>query len=83
MWFAALGTYRQNPWFGGLVLQLLKNAPDVTKLFERNPFPISPPRYIRAVLYDYHFTAMPERRTTGAWWKREHRGIYLRPATLE
>ena len=77
MWFAALGTYRQNPWFGRFVLQLLKNSPDVTRLLERNPFPNSPPRYIRAVLYDYRFTTMAERRATGAWWKREDRGIYL------
>jgi hypothetical protein len=83
MWFAALSTYRQNPWLRGLVLQLLKNGPDVTKLLERNPFPNSPPRYIRAVLYDYHFTTMAERRATGAWWKREDRGIYLPRVALE
>ena len=83
MWFAALGTYRQNPWFRGFVLQLLKNAPDVTKLLEHNPFPNSPPHYIRAVLYDYHFTTMAERRATGAWWKREDRGIYLPRVALE
>jgi predicted DCC family thiol-disulfide oxidoreductase YuxK len=83
MWFAALGTYRQNPWFGRLVLQLLKNSPDVTRLLERNPFPNSPPRYIRAVLYDYHFTTMAGRRATGAWWKREDRGIYLPRVSLE
>ena len=83
MWFAALGSSRERHWFEPFVIQLLRNSPDVTKLLERNPFPNSPPRYIRAVLYDYHFTAMAERGTTGAWWKREHRGIYLRPATLE
>ncbi|MEP6686243.1 MAG: lipase maturation factor family protein, partial [Verrucomicrobiota bacterium] len=82
MWFAALGTYRQNPWFGRLVLQLLKNSPDVTGLLERNPFPNSPPRYIRAVLYDYRFTTVEERRATGAWWKREDRGIYLPRVSL-
>jgi hypothetical protein len=83
MWFAALGTYRQNPWFGRLVLQLLKNSPDVTGLLERNPFPNSPPRYMRAVLYDYRFATMAERRATGAWWKREDRGIYLPRVALE
>jgi predicted DCC family thiol-disulfide oxidoreductase YuxK len=83
MWFAALGTYRQNPWFGGLVLQLLTNSPDATRLLERNPFPNRPPRYIRAILYDYHFTTLAERRATGAWWKREDRGIYLPRVSLE
>ena len=77
MWFAALGTYRQNRWFGELVIRLLENYPEVTKLLDRNPFPNSPPHYIRAILYDYHFTTMEERKATGAWWKREERGIYL------
>jgi len=77
MWFAALSDYRQNPWFVRFVIQLLKNSPDVTKLLERNPFPNSPPRYIRAILYDYHFTSLEEHRATGAWWKREERGVYL------
>ena len=83
MWFAALGTYRQNPWFGRFVLQLLKNSPAVTGLLERNPFPDMPPRYIRAVLYDYRFTTWDERRATGAWWKREDRGIYLPRVSLQ
>jgi lipase maturation factor 1 len=65
------------------VLQLLKNSPDVTGLLERNPFPNSPPRYVRAVLYDYRFTTMAERRATGAWWRREDRGIYLPRVALE
>jgi hypothetical protein len=77
MWFAALGTTRQNPWFGSLVVRLLENQPAVTALLAKNPFPNEPPKYIRAVLYDYHFTTSAERRETGAWWKREERGIYL------
>jgi lipase maturation factor 1 len=83
MWFAALGNYRQNPWFGGLAIQLLKNSPDVTGLLARNPFPKSPPHYIRAILYDYHFTTLTEHRKTGAWWRREERGIYLPRVSLE
>jgi hypothetical protein len=82
MWFAALGTYRENPWFEGLAVQLLRNSPPVTKLLKRNPFPKNPPRYIRSVLYDYHFTTMAERAATGAWWKREERGIYLPRVSL-
>ena len=82
MWFAALGTYQQNPWFERFVIQLLRNSPDVTNLLERNPFPQSPPRYIRAILYDYHFTTTAERNVTGAWWKREERGIYLPRVSL-
>jgi hypothetical protein len=83
MWFAALGTYRENPWFVRLVLQLLKNSPEVTKLLQKNPFPKDPPHYIRAVLYDYHFTTRAERAATGAWWKREERGVYLPAVSID
>jgi predicted DCC family thiol-disulfide oxidoreductase YuxK len=82
MWFAALGTYRQNPWFVRLAVSLLKNNPNVTGLLARNPFPKEPPRYIRATLYDYHFTSWDEHKTTGAWWKREKQGEYLPPISL-
>ena len=82
MWFAALGTYRQNPWFVRLAVSLLKNNPNVTGLLARNPFPKEPPRYIRATLYDYHFTSWDEHKATGAWWKRERQGEYLPPISL-
>ncbi len=83
MWFAALGSYRQNPWFVSLLERLLRNAPEVTRLLARNPFPDAPPRYVRARLFEYHFTNAEEHRTTGAWWKREDRGEYLPAVSLE
>lgn len=82
MWFAALSDYRQNPWFVPFIGQLLKNSPEVMSLLKHNPFPNEPPRYIRAVLYDYRFTTTAERRETGTWWKREDRGIYLPRVSL-
>ena len=42
-----------------------------------NPFPENPPRYFRALSYDYKFTDFKERRETGNIWKRELIGIYL------
>jgi predicted DCC family thiol-disulfide oxidoreductase YuxK len=77
MWFAALGSYRQNPWFLGLCDRLLENSPEVVALLERNPFPEAPPRYIRGILYDYQFTTPAERRETGAWWKRRELREYV------
>ena len=59
-----------NQWFCGLATGLLRNEPSVVGLLERNPFPDEPPRYIRAILYEYQFTTPAERRETGAWWKR-------------
>jgi predicted DCC family thiol-disulfide oxidoreductase YuxK len=83
MWFAALGTYRHNPWFVRFLECLLKNNPEVTRLLARNPFPKDPPRYVRATLYDYRFTASSEHRATGGWWKREERENYLPPISLD
>ena len=77
MWFAALGNYRQNPWFINLCVQLLDGSPPVLNLLNRNPFPSTPPRYVRALVYEYHFTNWAIRRRTGAWWQRELRGVYL------
>ncbi len=82
MWFAALGSYRENPWFVRLLVRLLEGQTDVTKLFARNPFPEVPPRYVRAVFYRYRFTEVDERRRTGAWWKREKLGEYFPPFSL-
>ena len=74
MWFAALGDYRQNPWLVNFCLRLLEGSRPVLALLERNPFPHAPPRYIRAVMYEYHFTDFATRRKTGAWWRREEEG---------
>jgi lipase maturation factor 1 len=83
MWFAALGTYRHNPWFVSFVERLLRNQAEVARLLERNPFPNAPPRYVRATLFEYRFTTSEEHRATGAWWKREERGEYLPAVSLE
>ncbi|PYI92814.1 MAG: hypothetical protein DME97_08325 [Verrucomicrobia bacterium] len=83
MWFAALGTYRQNPWFVSLLERLLRNTPAVTRLFAHNPFPETPPHYVRARLYEYRFTTWTEHRATGAWWKRDENGEYLPALSLE
>jgi predicted DCC family thiol-disulfide oxidoreductase YuxK len=76
MWFAALGSYRENPWFVEFLGRLLEGSPEVTGLLARDPFPGAPPRYVRAVLYDYRFTDFAQRRATGAWWLREPAGLY-------
>jgi len=83
MWFAALGTARQNPWFIQLVRRLLEESPSVMGLLAYNPFPDKPPRYIRATTYDYHFTTAQEHKASGAWWKREGEREYLPPISLK
>ena len=83
MWFAALGPAQQNPWLVQTVVGLLRGKQPVAKLFERNPFSETPPRYIRATLYRYRFTTSEEHRQTAAWWKRQELGEYLPTVSLE
>ena len=83
MWFAALGSYQQNRWFVNFIIRLLEGAPEVTALLEKNPFPNAPPRYLRAVGYDYRFTGFAERRARGDWWRREQKGLYFPVAALK
>ena len=83
MWFAALGDYRSSPWFSHLMLRLLEGSPPVLALLERNPFPLSPPKYVRAVIYDYQFTTWSERQAQGEWWHRRLLGAYFPAVTLK
>jgi lipase maturation factor 1 len=76
MWFAALGDYQHNPWFMNFLVRLLENEPTVTRLLAKNPFPDKPPRYIRAMVYDYRFTDLATHRATGQWWRRDLKGLY-------
>jgi hypothetical protein len=82
MWFAALGDFQSSPWFANFCLRLLQGAPSVVALLESNPFPKAPPRFVRAVLYQYHFTDWSTFRKTGEWWTRERQGLFAQPMAL-
>jgi len=81
MWFAALGSYQQHPWFLNMVYRLFHNQKEVLDLMGENPFPDTPPKYIRAVLYHYHYTSndkKSERYTSSnEWWVRKRVREYL------
>lgn len=77
MWFAALGNYRENPWFVNFAVKLLEGSPEVRGLMEADPFGGRAPQYVRGVLYEYSFTTAEERKRTGNWWNREPKGLYL------
>jgi predicted DCC family thiol-disulfide oxidoreductase YuxK len=80
MWFAALG--RPPRWFPVLLARLLEGSPDVLNLLGRNPFSERPPRYVRAVLYEYRMTDLETKKRTGAWWQRKLIGTYFPACTL-
>jgi len=77
MWFAAMGSYNEHPWFIHFMANLLRNDPPTLGLIRNNPFPDHPPRYVRAELYEYHFTTPEERGRTGQWWTRRLVGEYF------
>ncbi|XP_050457179.1 lipase maturation factor 2-like [Cataglyphis hispanica] len=79
MWFAALGTYKQNPWLMSLTYRLLTGQPEVLALINtvESPFRDRPPKYIRASLYYYHYTPWSQTTNTNAWWTREKEGEYF------
>jgi hypothetical protein len=74
MWFATLGA--PDGWLANLMVRLQQGSPAVLVLLGTNPFPAAPPRYLRALVYEYHFTDFATLRAEGTWWKRELIGVY-------
>ncbi|HET6169678.1 MAG TPA: lipase maturation factor family protein [Terracidiphilus sp.] len=82
LWFASLGDWRQNDIVPLTEERLLVNDADVLSLFSGNPFAKSPPRYVRAVLWQYWFTSMDEKRRSGNWWRSQFLGLCAPEITL-
>ena len=68
-------------WFRQLLRRLHEGSPQVLALLGHNPFPARPPRYIRVLAYQYHFTTPEQRALTGNWWTRKYLGVfpYVKP----
>jgi len=81
MWFASMSTASQYSWTYNLVWKLLHNDPDAISLFNGNPFPGKPPRFIRAEIYSYRF-AKPG-NAQGHWWEREPLGEWIPPLSAD
>jgi hypothetical protein len=77
MWFAALGSLRDSPWFLHFLQRLLEGSPAVLTLLDENPFPQKPPTWIRARLFEYHFAP-----SGPAWWVRKEKGLFCPPLKL-
>ena len=81
MWFIPPQSAMDDYWFRQLLRRLHEGSPQVLALLEHNPFPATPPRYIRVLAYQYHFTTPEQRAQNGNWWTREYRGVfpYVKP----
>lgn len=82
MWFAAISPSYAQDWLDPFLLRLLHNDPPTLALLRRNPFPDTPPRYVRAQLYRYRFTTPAELRRDRVWWQRNLVAPYRQPVTL-
>ena len=82
LWFATLDRPERNPWVYALGEHLLRGTPAVLALLEKDPFPKNPPRYIRVLRYEYHFTDRAERKRTGRIWRRTLLDTYIGPSAL-
>jgi len=81
LWFAAMASPQEYPWTLNLVWKLLHNDPATLGLFAGNPFPDHPPRYIRAILYIYHFA--PPGNPDHVYWTRQEVGPWLPPLSVD
>jgi hypothetical protein len=81
LWFASLGPWIQDPMIPRTEEALLENKADVLGLFRGNPFAAAPPKYVRAVLYQYWFSNPAQKNLLGEWWIRQLLGTYA--PTLE
>ncbi|MEN3337907.1 MAG: hypothetical protein V7647_1583, partial [Acidobacteriota bacterium] len=77
MWFAAMSSPSDYPWFPELILKLLQGDAAALSLLRDNPFPDHAPRWVRAELYRYRFTSPDERKQTGRVWNRERVSPYF------
>jgi hypothetical protein len=77
IWFAAMASPQDYPRALKFLWKLLQNDPGTLSLLANNPFPDSPPHYIRARLYKYQFAPPGE----PAWWQRTLLGDWLPPLT--
>lgn len=68
MWFAALSTYHHNPWLLNLAFKLLSGSEAAFGLLEPDGHfsARSPPKQVRATLYDYAFSSPEESRRAAA-----------------
>jgi hypothetical protein len=77
IWFAAMSGPDQYPWTVHLIWKLLHGDPGTLSLLGYNPFPDTPPRYVRALLFRYRFA--PPGNRQGVWWERERVGTWIPP----
>lgn len=83
-----MGSAEHNPWLLIFVGKLLRNDALALGLLATGDdaphvraFEVSPPKFIRASLYEYRFAPLNDAQ--GRWWERTFVRAYLPPLSLE
>jgi hypothetical protein len=85
LWFASLGPWDETPWVLRVEELLMDREESVLGLFaidtSRPDAPGDPlhgatPAKVRAVLWQYRFSSVAQKRASGAWWTRVDLGLY-------
>lgn len=84
---AAYGSVADHGWVANLAIRLLEGSPQVAGLLGDDPFGGRPPRYVRALLYEYRY-AYPGPRTGAQGgadpvWVRTLNSLWLAPISLD
>lgn len=82
-WFLPFTNFHSAGWFQNFLVHLLKGTPEVIALLRKNPFHDKPPKYIRAVTYEYVFSTPEEKKKQGWWWRRMLVGQYSPTLSLK
>uniref|UniRef100_A0A671RY50 Lipase maturation factor n=1 Tax=Sinocyclocheilus anshuiensis TaxID=1608454 RepID=A0A671RY50_9TELE len=88
MWQTAQGGDDTSPWFTGLLQRLLQGKQEVVGLLQvdeaQYPFSQKAPVFIKAKLYNYHFTDPTKDKThLQAWWRRQYKREFFPIVNLD
>jgi len=88
-WFARFESslqfalYTNNPMISNVAKHLILRQPDVTGLFESDPFPDGPPTIIRMPVFQFSFVDLKTYRETGRFWEKEYVSEFAQPIYLK
>jgi hypothetical protein len=88
-WFARFDSalqnalYTNNPVIREVAKRLLERNPEVTALFEADPFADRPAEVIRMLVFNLSFVDLQTHRETGLYWKKEYVSDFAEPVHLD
>jgi predicted DCC family thiol-disulfide oxidoreductase YuxK len=82
LWVGSSRRLYRPVWFENFCFRLLQGRAEVTRLMAADAFQDKPPRFLRAIVYEYSFVDRATRKATGSWWTRVPVEEILQPTTV-